>query len=54
MIKQTSTILMGGSGKYTSPKCETIEFDAVTTICTGSEGTFVLPAWEEDDLGLNF
>lgn len=54
MTKNTSLNLMGGSEIYTSPKCETIEFDAVTTICTGSEGTFSLPVWGEDDLGLDF
>ena len=54
MTKNTSLNLMGGSAKYTSPKCETIEFDAVTTICAGSEGEFSLPVWGEDDLGLDF
>lgn len=46
---------MGGSGKYTSPKCETIEFDAVTTICTGSEGTMGIDSWGDPfDTGLDF
>lgn len=49
MIKQTSTILMGGSGKYTSPKCEIIDLAMDTAVCQAS-GTF-----SADDLsdGLN-
>ena len=34
---------MEGSKIYTSPKCETIEFDAVTTICAFSGEDLVDP-----------
>ena len=37
MIKQTSTNLMGGSGKYTSPKCEIIDLAMDTAVCQASE-----------------
>ena len=36
MIKQTSTNLMGGSGKYTSPKCEVIDLAMDTAVCQAS------------------
>ena len=51
MIKQTSTNLMGGSGKYTSPKCDVIDLAMDTAVCQASvPGTF-----DADDLtdGLN-
>lgn len=46
---------MEGSKIYTSPKCETIEFDAVTTICAGSEGSMGIDPWGDPfDTGLVF
>ena len=49
--------LLNGGVKYDTPTCELIELDTTATLCqaSGTEtGTFELPAWGEDDLGLNF
>ena len=49
--------LLNGGVKYDTPTCELIELDTTATLCqaSGTEtGTFGLPLWEEDGLGLDF
>ena len=47
--------LSNGGVKYDTPTCELIELDTTATLCQASgTGTFGLPAWGEDDLGLDF
>lgn len=45
---------MNGEANYTAPTCETIELDTNATICQGSEGTFSINPWEDENLGLDF
>ena len=54
MIKQTSKNLMGGSGKYTSPKCEIIDLAMDTAVCQASFGETGAPGNPllEDDFGI--
>ena len=49
-----SNFKMNGEANYTAPTCETIELDTNATICQGSEGTFSINPWEDEDLGLDF
>ena len=46
--------LLNGGVKYDTPTCELIELDTTATLCQASTGTFTLPTWEEDNLGLEF
>lgn len=51
-----SNFKMNGEANYTAPTCETIELDTNATICqgSGSEGTFGINPWEDENLGLDF
>lgn len=51
-----SNFKMNGEANYTAPTCETIELDTNATICqgSGSEDTFSINPWEDENLGLNF
>lgn len=51
-----SDFKMNGEANYTAPTCETIELDTNATICqgSGSEGTFSINPWEDENLGLDF
>ena len=53
MIKQTSRNLMGGSGKYTSPKCEVLNLAMDTAVCQAS-GTFGIDPFTPDGGSLDF
>ena len=47
--------LLNGGVKYDTPTCELIELDTTATLCQASgTGTFELPDWGVDDLGLDF
>lgn len=49
-----SNFKMNGEANYTAPTCETIELDTNATICQGSETTFGIDKWDNEDLGLDF
>ena len=49
-----SAFKMHGGAIYTAPTCETIELDTNATICQGSEVTFGIDQWNNEDLGLDF
>ena len=49
-----SNFKMNGEANYTAPTCETVELDTNATICYGSEGTFGINPWEDENLGLDF
>ena len=54
-MKENKVINARGGVSYIAPECELIELDTTATLCQASgTGTFDLPLWGEDDLGLDF
>ena len=49
-----SDFKMNGEANYTAPTCATIALDTNATICQGSEATFGIDQWKDEDLGLDF